>query len=199
MTEPKKSSAPKKERGNKVLLHICCGPCATYPVPWLRDHGYDLMGYFYNPNIHPYTEYMHRREGLKQYAEIVGLPVIWDDAHYEPKKYFQAISFREAHRCMMCYQLRLEQAAHIAKKGKFDYFTTTLLVSKYQKHQLIRELGESIGEKYGVPFLYHDFREGFALTGERSRAYGLYRQQYCGCLYSEIERYAPKEIRALVR
>lgn len=182
----------------KVLLHICCGPCATYPVPWLREHDYYVHGYFYNPNIHPYTEYMKRKEGLEQYAKIVDLPVIWDD-RYQPLKYFQNIAFRESQRCRICYQMRLEQAAHIAKKGKFDYYSTTLLVSKYQKHQMIRELGEAIGEKYGVPFLYHDFREGFAETGERSRALGLYRQQYCGCLYSEIERYAPKEIRALVR
>ncbi|WP_276661343.1 epoxyqueuosine reductase QueH, partial [Syntrophomonas wolfei] len=92
-------------------------------------------------------------------------------------------------RCLLCYQMRLEQAAHIARKGKFDYFTTTLLVSKYQKHELIREIGEAIGEKYELPFLYRDFREGFRQTGIIAREMGLYRQQYCGCLYSEMERY----------
>lgn len=183
---------------NKVLLHICCGPCATYPVPQLRQEGYEVRGYFYNPNIHPYTEYKNREEGLKKYAELVGLEVIYDQA-YQPLKYFQSISYRENRRCFLCYQLRLEQAAHIAKKGKFDYFSTTLLVSKYQKHDLIRELGEAIGEKYNVPFLYRDFREGFKETVVRSKEMGLYRQQYCGCLYSEIERYAPREIRELVR
>ncbi|MDD2586662.1 MAG: epoxyqueuosine reductase QueH [Syntrophomonadaceae bacterium] len=178
----------------KVLLHICCGPCATYPVPWLREQGYEVMGYFYNPNIHPYTEYIKRKEALEDYAERVDLKVIFDKK-YNPVEYFQNISYRESRRCLICYQMRLEQAAHIAKKGKFDFFTTTLLVSKYQKHQLIREVGEAIGDKYGVPFLYQDFREGFKQTGEISRQMGLYRQQYCGCLYSEIERYAPRELR----
>lgn len=177
----------------KVLLHICCGPCATYPLPWLREQGYTVMGYFYNPNIHPYTEYVRRREALGEYARQVDLKVIVDE-RYNPVEYFQAIAYREKKRCLFCYQMRLEQAAHIAKKGKFDFFTTTLLVSKYQKHNLIREVGEAVGEKYGVPFLYHDFREGFKDTVTRSREMGLYRQQYCGCLYSEMERYAPREL-----
>lgn len=177
----------------KVLLHICCGPCASYPVPVLREQGYDVMGYFYNPNIHPYSEYLKRREGLEEYARQTDLQVIYDEK-YNPVQYFQNISYRESQRCLFCYRLRLEQAAHIAKKGKFDYFTTTLLVSKYQKHQLIREVGETMGEKYGVPFLYQDFREGFKETVTRSKAMGLYRQQYCGCLYSEMERYAPRDL-----
>ncbi|MBP8820007.1 MAG: epoxyqueuosine reductase QueH, partial [Syntrophomonadaceae bacterium] len=109
-------------------------------------------------------------------------------------EYFQNISYRENQRCLFCYRLRLEQAAHVAKKGKFDYFSTTLLVSKYQKHHLIKEVGEAVGEKYGVPFLYQDFREGFKQSVECSKAMGLYRQQYCGCLYSEMERYAPRDL-----
>ncbi len=178
----------------RVLLHICCGPCATYPVPALREEGFEVMGYFFNNNIHPYTEWKNRRDALEQYAEIAGLKVIFDEL-YSPRDYFQKIDFRESKRCFYCYQARLEQTAHIAKKGNFDYFSTTLLVSKYQKHELIRELGEAIGEKYGVPFLYRDFREGFRETGIRSRELGLYRQQYCGCLYSEVERYASREVR----
>lgn len=178
---------------SKVLLHICCGPCASYPVPKLREQGYDVMGYFYNPNIHPYTEYIQRKEALQQYAGNVNLKVIYDEK-YNPVEYFQNIAYRETNRCMVCYQMRLEQAAHIAKKGRFDFYTTTLLVSKYQKHNLIKEIGEAIGKKYGVPFLYRDFREGFKETGIISRAMGLYRQQYCGCLYSEMERYAPREL-----
>lgn len=177
----------------KLLLHICCGPCATYPVPVLRDQGYEVMGYFFNPNIHPYTEYLKRREALQEYADKTELRVLFDE-NYNPVEYFRAITFRESRRCMMCYSIRLEQAAHIAKKGKFDSFTTTLLVSKYQKHDLIKDLGEAIGRKYGVPFLYQDFREGFTQTGVISREMGLYRQQYCGCLYSEIERYAPRDL-----
>jgi predicted adenine nucleotide alpha hydrolase (AANH) superfamily ATPase len=182
----------------RVLLHTCCGPCSTYPVPWLREAGYEVTGYFYNPNIHPFTEYEKREDGMRRYAELMQLRMIFDPA-YQPLHYFQAIAFRESRRCFMCYQLRLERTAHIAQKGGFDFFSTTMLVSKYQQHVIIKETAEAAAEKYGVPFLYQDFREGFAQTGERSRELGLYRQQYCGCLYSEIERYAPKPIKKLVK
>ena len=175
----------------KVLLHICCGPCASFPVPELRAEGFDLMGYYYNPNIHPYTEWQKRRDSLQDYAAAVDLKVLFDE-DYDPVQYFQVVSFREARRCFYCYQLRLEKAAQIAKKGRFDYFSTTLLVSKYQRHEWIHELGEAIGEKYDIPFLYRDFREGFRQTSVNAREMGLYRQQYCGCLYSEVERYRRK-------
>jgi predicted adenine nucleotide alpha hydrolase (AANH) superfamily ATPase len=182
----------------RVLLHTCCGPCASYPVPALREEGFELVSYFYNPNIHPYTEWSKRREALKIYAQALDLKVIYDEK-YNPVEFFQSISFRESNRCFICYQMRLEQAAHIAKKGRFDYYSSTLLVSKHQQHDMIRELGEAIGEKYGIPFLYRDFRVGFKETGEISREMGLYRQQYCGCLYSEVERYAPAEVRKLLK
>lgn len=175
----------------KLLLHICCGPCATYPIPWLKEQGYQVHGYFYNPNIHPYTEYQKRLEALKEYARQEDVKIIYDQ-DYDPREYFQNIAYREAQRCFLCYQLRLSRAAQVARKGKFQGFTTTLLVSPFQKHQLIREVGEAVGERYGVPFVYFDFREGFKQTVTRSKAMGLYRQQYCGCLYSELERYAPK-------
>ncbi|QGT99913.1 Epoxyqueuosine reductase [Candidatus Syntrophocurvum alkaliphilum] len=178
----------------KVLLHICCAPCATYPVEELRSDGYEVMGYFYNPNIHPYSEFAKRKEWLEQYSKKIDLKVIFDE-NYNPVDYFKNISYREIRRCFICYQMRLEQAAHIAKKGKFDYFTTTLLVSKYQKHEVIREVGELIAQRYSIKFLYKDFREGFSETVKISKEMGMYRQQYCGCLYSEIERFAPKEIK----
>lgn len=178
----------------KLLLHCCCAPCACWPVPALRREGFAVTGYFFNNNIHPFTEWQKRREAMEQYAAIDDLPMIWDD-DCRPSTYFQAVAFRESQRCMVCYQLRLEQTAHIARRGKFDAFSTSLLVSKHQQHDLIRELGVAIGQKYEVPFLYRDFREGFKAGGERSRELGLYRQQYCGCLYSEHERYAPKKAR----
>jgi predicted adenine nucleotide alpha hydrolase (AANH) superfamily ATPase len=177
----------------KVLLHICCGPCATYPVPWLRDQGYMVMGYYSNSNIHPYSEYIKRQEALAEYAQIADFKVIWDQ-EYNPVKYFQNMAFRESNRCMLCYSMRLENTAHIARKGNFDFFTTTLLVSKHQNHELIRSIGDAAGKKLGVEFLYHDFREGYKQTIDASKKMGLYRQQYCGCLYSEIERYAPREL-----
>ncbi|MDD4776318.1 MAG: epoxyqueuosine reductase QueH [Syntrophomonas sp.] len=178
----------------RVLLHICCGPCASYPVPALREEGLEPVGYFHNPNIHPYREWQQRRQALEKYADIVDLKVIYDEA-YNPRDYFQNVAFRESQRCFICYRMRLQQAAHIARRGRFDCFSTTLLVSKHQKHEIIRELGEAIGIEYGVPFLYRDFRVGFKQSGENARAMELYRQQYCGCLYSEVERYAPAEIR----
>ncbi|MDD3852817.1 MAG: epoxyqueuosine reductase QueH [Syntrophomonadaceae bacterium] len=177
----------------KVLLHVCCGPCATYPLPSLRNEGFEVMGYYYNPNIHPYTEYLKRRESLEKFAEAAQLKLILDP-DYDAVKYFQQISYRETQRCRVCYQMRLEKAAHIAARGKFDYFTSTLLVSTYQNHNLIKETGQAMGEKYGVPFLYRDFREGFKQTIQLSRDMGLYRQQYCGCLYSELERYAGRNV-----
>ena len=172
----------------KVLLHACCGPCATGPLPALRQEGFTVWGYFYNPNIHPFTEYEKRLEAMQQYAEQEGLGLIGAEA-YNPLEYFRHITFREARRCQLCYQLRLQRTAQMARRGKFDYFTTTLLVSPHQKHNSIKELGEIAGEQYGVPFLYRDFRTDYRDTIQRSKAAGLYRQQYCGCLYSEQERY----------
>ncbi len=172
----------------RLLLHICCGPCATYPVPVLREQRYELTGYFYNPNIHPYSEYLRREEALQAYAARVELPVIYDKAH-DPSTYLRETCFRESQRCQICYALRLEQAARVARRGGFDYFSTTLLVSKMQKHSLIKEIGEAVAEKFKVPFFYQDFREGFSQSGKLSRSMGLYRQQYCGCIFSEFERY----------
>lgn len=172
----------------KVLLHTCCGPCSTVPVPALREEGFDVMGFFYNPNIHPYTEYQRRLEALEEYARQQDLQLI-GDANYDPVEYFHHITFREQKRCQLCYQIRLHKTAQMARSGKFDYFSTTLLVSPFQKHDHIKEAGEIAAEKYGVPFLYRDFRQQYKETVSRSKAAGLYRQQYCGCLYSEQERY----------
>lgn len=173
----------------KVLLHTCCGPCATGPVPALRKEGFDVLGYFYNPNIHPFTEYEKRLEALQQYAEQQSLKLIGQEV-YNPVEYFQHITFREPRRCQLCYQIRLQKTAQMARSGKFDYFSTSMLVSPYQKHAFIKEAGEMAAEQYGVPFLYRDFRNDYKETIQRSKEAGLYRQQYCGCLYSEQERYA---------
>ncbi|NPV26524.1 MAG: epoxyqueuosine reductase QueH [Firmicutes bacterium] len=175
----------------KTLLHICCGPCATYPVPRLREQGHEVHGYFYNPNIHPYQEFSRRQAGVEQLAKAINLPVIYY-ADYELEPFLREVVFREHQRCRFCYYLRLKQAAQIARHGKFDAFTTTLLVSPFQKHEQIREIGELVGEQMGVSFYYEDFRPGYPETIGRSKELGLYRQQYCGCIFSEKERYAPK-------
>ena len=176
----------------KILLHICCGPCAIYPVDMLRDQGFEVMGFFYRHNIHPFTECMKREEAVRQYAEKSDLRVIYQEG-YDLEGFIRNMAFREAKRCRICYYERLKAAAHIAKKGKFDYFTSTLLYSKHQSHDLICDIAESVGNQIGVPFYYADFREGWKDGIDQSKAMGLYRQQYCGCIYSEKDRFYKPE------
>ncbi len=172
----------------KLLLHVCCGPCAIYPVRMLREAGTELMGYFYRHNIHPYTECLRREEALRTYAASAGLRVIYQSG-YEMEKFIRNVAFREKDRCHYCYHDRLRSAALTARRGKFDAFTTTLLYSRFQKHDLICSIGTSVGRSVGIPFYYQDFREGWKEGIETSKRQGLYRQQYCGCIYSEKERY----------
>ncbi len=172
----------------KILLHMCCGPCSIYPIKELRKEGDDIMGFFYRHNIHPYTECMKREETLKSYTDSQDIPLIVQKG-YEIEKFLQAVVFREGDRCRYCYHDRLRATAKIAKRGKFDSFTTTLLYSKFQNHERIRSMGEALGKKEGIPFLYKDFREGWSLGIEESKGLKMYRQQYCGCIYSEKVRY----------
>ena len=172
----------------KVLLHICCANCAIYPIKNMREEGLEVMGFFYRHNIHPYTECLKRQQALEAYAEQIKLKVIYQEG-YDLEGFIQNVAFRESERCNYCYHDRLRSTALLARRGKFDYFSSTLLYSKQQKHELVRSMGESIGKSVGVPFLYRDYREGWKEGIERSKQIGLYRQQYCGCLYSEKERY----------
>lgn len=172
----------------KILLHICCAPCSIYPVQHFKEINMDIYGYFYNPNIHPYTEFEKRRQTLEQYAADNNLKIIFNNS-YPLEEFLQGVVHRETKRCQFCYYLRLKQAAKVAKRGNFDYYSTTLLVSPYQQHNLIREIGEALGNKYEIPFYYADFRKGYQTTVDLSKKWGLYRQQYCGCIYSEKERY----------
>jgi len=176
----------------KILLHVCCGPCSIYPVDRLRQEGHQIRGYFFNPNIHPFTEFTKRLETLTEYAQKIELPVIVDDS-YELEKFLRDVVFREGERCRLCYRMRLTKAAQIAKKGNFDAFTTTLLVSPFQKHELIREIATSVSLETGVPFYYQDFRSGYQEGVLKSKEEKMYRQQYCGCIFSEKERYTPKK------
>jgi predicted adenine nucleotide alpha hydrolase (AANH) superfamily ATPase len=131
---------------------------------------------------------MRREETLKTYAAAIDLNVIYQRG-YEMEDFLRNVAFREADRCTYCYHDRLMATAHVAKKGKFDAFTTTLLYSRFQKHETIRTIGEAVGKALGVPFHYHDFRDGWRAGIEASKRLGMYRQQYCGCIYSEKERY----------
>jgi predicted adenine nucleotide alpha hydrolase (AANH) superfamily ATPase len=172
----------------KLLLHTCCAPCSIYPVKVLKEMDMDIMGFFYRYNIHPFQECMKREETLKQYSESIGLKVIYQP-DYKIEKFLQSIVFREKERCRYCYYDRLKATALVAKKGKFEGFTTTLLYSKFQNHELIRQTGEALAKNYDLKFFYHDFREGWKFGIEESKRLKMYRQQYCGCIYSEKDRY----------
>jgi len=146
------------------------------------------MGFFYNHNIHPYTECLKRKETLESYAKEINLRVIYQEG-YDLEGFIRNVVFRESNRCSYCYHERLRSTALVAKHGRFDYFTSTLLYSKFQKHDTIKSMGESISSSVGVKFYYQDFRTGWKSGIEESKSIGLYRQQYCGCIYSEKERY----------
>ena len=172
----------------KLLLHTCCAPCAIYPVKALRAEGLDVMGFFYRYNIHPFSECLKRQETLKSYADQIDLGVIFQEG-YDLEGFIQNVVYREKDRCNYCYHDRLRSTALLAKRGKFDCFSSTLLYSKFQQHDVIKSMGDSIGKSVGIPFLYEDFRTGWQEGIETSKDLGLYRQQYCGCLYSEKERF----------
>jgi epoxyqueuosine reductase len=172
----------------KVLLHICCAPCAIYPAESLQTLGHQVRGFFFNPNIHPYQEFARRLATVEDYAARVGLPMIWDRG-YQLEEFLRHVVFREQERCRFCYYLRLRATAKVAKSGKFDAFTTTLLYSKFQNHEVIREVGEQVVQEVGVPFYYLDFRRGWAAGRAKSSKMGLYKQQYCGCIFSERDRF----------
>ena len=172
----------------KVLLHVCCANCAIYPIKSMREEGLEVMGFFYRHNIHPYSECLRRQEALEAYAEQINLKVIYQEG-YDLEGFIQNVAFRESERCNYCYHDRLRSTALLARRGKFDYYSSTLLYSKHQQHELIRAMGESVGKSVGVPFLYRDYREGWKEGIECSKQMGLYRQHYCGCIYSEKERF----------
>lgn len=177
-----------------TLLHICCANCAIYPVKMLREQGHTLTGYFFNHNIHPYQEFARRLDTTHEYAEQVGLPVIYDEK-YRLEEFLSQVAGEPEGRCTYCYRSRLEETARRAAADGYDAFSSSLLYSRYQQHDRIRELGEELAFQYGLTFIYQDFREGWRAGIDISKAMELYRQQYCGCIYSEKDRYCPKERR----
>ncbi len=170
----------------RVLLHICCAPCALMPVRELRDQGLELRGLFYNPNIQPYQEARRRRETLEGWAASEELPLTVQD-EYDPESWLRQVVFRESQRCAFCLHQRLDRAAGMARQAGFDAFSTTLLYSVRQKHDLIRAVGQAAARERGVEFLYRDWRPRWREGVARSQELGLYRQAYCGCIYSEWE------------
>lgn len=180
---------PYEEERRRILLHVCCGPCGTYPALRLRQEGFEVVAFWYNPNIHPFSEHERRREALWHFARAVDLPVI-ESPGYEMVAFLRAVCGQEAFRmrCAVCYRMRLERTAQVARSEGFSTFTTTLLISPHQDEDLIRRIGEEAGERAGLPFYYERFRRGWSERGRLAKAYALYRQDYCGCVYSEWER-----------
>jgi predicted adenine nucleotide alpha hydrolase (AANH) superfamily ATPase len=174
-----------------ILLHVCCAHCAAYTVEYWWQQGYDVTGFWYNPNIHPFTEHQNRLEAVKKLSDEMKFPLIVADG-YEIVKYFRSVAGNESERCRFCFHLRLSKTAEIAKQGSFTEFTSTLLISPHQKHELIKEVGDKIAEETGIKFFYVDLRKRYSDSRHITKPLELYRQQYCGCLYSEWERYSLK-------
>ena len=173
---------------SRILLHTCCGPCTLYPLEKLRFEGWSVHGFFFNPNVQPYQEFQKRLHALEQVAQTEALRLIIR-GDYDLVTFLRQTAYREQQRCIYCYSVRLEATARLARKSRFDAFTTTLLYSKQQKHKLVRSIGEEASRRFGIPFHYDDFRIGWRTGQEKAKDMGIYRQQYCGCIYSESERF----------
>jgi len=183
----------KLDSKKKLLLHSCCAPCSSYVLEYLSNF-FEITIYYYNPNISPVEEFIKRVEEQKRL--INELPVrnkiSFIEGKYENNKFEELIKGKEQEkeggsRCYLCYKLRLEETAKLAKEQGFDYFTTTLSISPYKNSKALNEIGEELGKKYEINYLYADFKkkDGYKRSIELSRIYGLYRQDYCGCTYSK--------------
>lgn len=172
-----------------IVLHICCAPCQIYPLQKLRSKDYSVRGFFYNPNIHPQQEYNRRKKTVLEYSGDVCCDVyICPDDHRD--EFFNAISHTQTKpkRCQICWFMRLKKTAEYAKKINVNTFTTTLLVSPYQDSSLLKSIGEKVAAWAGVDFYFQDFKQGYQQALRISKEQGLYRQKYCGCLFSLKER-----------
>ncbi len=186
----------------RLLLHACCAPCAAYPLQVLLSAGYEVSLYFYNPNIHPLKEYRLRLEEIKRYARGLDKPVRVIEGPYEIKTWFKAIAGLESEpeggrRCAVCYRLRLAATAALAAELGFDYFGSALSISPHKKASLISQLGHQLAREYKINFFDRDWKKqnGFKFSCEISRRENFYRQDYCGCVFSRLEREKIKQAR----
>ncbi|MDR0827957.1 MAG: epoxyqueuosine reductase QueH [Desulfovibrio sp.] len=194
----------------RILVHMCCGPCSIVVFRRLVQAGHECCGLFFNPNIQPLSEYIKRREGAVETARNLSVPILLPDAcvsfdapdekqgdwikpalpaAVDPVPWLRAVSGRENERCVFCWRLRIEKCAEIAQKQGYEAFCTSLLYSRHQDHEKIRALGFAAASARGLAFVYEDFRIYWKEGVELSRDWGIYRQQYCGCIFSEYERY----------
>ena len=173
----------------KLLMHTCCAPCSVYCIDTLRKEGIEPTLLWYNPNIHPYTEYVLRRDCLKEYSKKIGVNAIFED-EYGLEPFCKEVINDVKTRCIKyCYPIRLRHTFEYAKEHGYDTVTTTLLYSIYQKHDYIKHLMEKYSEEYGIKFLYKDFRVGYWEGHQKAHELGLYMQKYCGCIFSAEMRY----------
>ena len=190
----------REERVPSLLLHSCCAPCSSYCLEYLSQY-FKITVFYYNPNISFGEEYRHRVEELKRLVEELnedaagGNPIELEEGPYEPERFFEAVKGMEdcpegGERCFVCYELRLREAAKRAAEGGYDFFTTTLTISPLKNAQKLNEIGQRLGEEYGVACLPSDFKKkgGYQRSIELSREHDLYRQDYCGCVFSKRER-----------
>ena len=177
----------------RLLLHSCCAPCSSYVMEYLAEH-FDITIFYYNPNISPESEFRFRAEEQARLIQEMGLGVTYQLGKYDPERFFALAKGLEqekegGERCLRCFRLRLEETAQLAKEQGFEYFTTTLSISPHKNAQVLNRLGEEIGTAYGVPYLFSDFKKknGYRRSCELSTEYNLYRQDYCGCIYSKLQ------------
>ena len=181
-----------KER-KKLLLHSCCGPCSSYVISYLTEY-FDITIFYYNPNIYPYEEYLKRKEEqirlINEVSKVNNVDIL--DCDYDNDKYNALIKGLEkeperGNRCKVCYLMRMEKTAETASENNYDYFCTTLSVSPYKNAEWINEYGKELENKYNIKWLYSDFKkkDGYKNSILLSNKYNLYRQNYCGCIYSK--------------
>lgn len=191
----------KKGEVPTLFLHSCCAPCSSYVLEYLSNY-FKITVFYYNPNIFPEAEFEKRTEEQRHLIEYLPAkyPISFLAGEYDSARFYEIAKGLEAipeggERCFKCYELRLYKAAEMAKEGGFDYFTTTLSISPLKNAQKLNEIGEKIGEQLGITYLNSDFKKknGYKRSTELSKEYGLYRQDYCGCVYSMMEREAQKK------
>ena len=175
----------------KVLLHTCCAPCSIMCIETLRKENIEPTCFWYNPNIHPFQEYKKRKKTLIDYTNEIDVKLIIEN-EYGLREFIDNIYPNFDNRCGVCYNMRLFETAKYAKENGFDAFTTTLLISPYQDHDLMCMIAKAADKKYDIEFLYRDFRPYFNEGQEKAIALNLYRQNYCGCIFSEEERFSKK-------
>ena len=171
-----------------LLLHICCACCLCAPLNELRKEGFRVTGLFYNPNIHPFLEFRRRLKALRVFQESDPIPVVYQE-EYGIREYLKSVNYEGDDRCADCYAMRLKFAADYAKRSGFDAFTSTMLFSVYQNHEQLKMISENLSKEYEINFVYRDYRYLSECSHDIAREKMIYRQGYCGCVFSEYERY----------